>query len=99
MGSVLNSPPSACAVRAENSKVAFTRSLAQSPQRPESFPFLLSLVTPARSPPGTYQLRARDASGAEPGPSRCRLPASLRHRGATLPELAAASAVGCGGGV
>lgn len=95
-GSTLNSPPGVCRP-GRKYKVELTFSLAWSPQLPESFPSILSLVTPALSPPGTYQLRARDAGGAGPGPSRCRLPpASLRHGAATRRELAAASSLRCG---
>lgn len=96
MGSTLNSPR-ACADQAENIKLSLHFPSLGLLNSPESFPSILSLVTPALSPPGTYQLRARDACGAGPGPSRCRLPpASLRHRAATRRELAAASSLRCG---
>lgn len=97
LGSALNSP-SMCSDRAENSKVALTFSLAQSPRLPESFPSILSLSSDSRSQSARYvPLRAGDAGGSRPDPSRCRLPASLRHRAAMRLELAAASAVGPGG--
>lgn len=92
MGSALKSP-----LGGKEQSCAFVLARSVSPT-----PRVLSLPPPSSdtgSQSARYVPAARERceSGARPGPLRCRLPASLQHGAATRLELAAASAVGCGG--